>query len=572
MFGGMTPGQVFGDTWEYDGLDWYPVATLHSPGACHRAALAFDELRGVVVLRTGDGLADPCTNPNSTWEYDGTDWTQITPLGSPPPSGGPSLVWDPVILKTILFAGGQAWGYDGTSYVLLHDFSCGNRPLELDRFRYSYVGGVVMEDGSLSFSPTSEWEDASMDRQNLVLESPSQRQMSQTPLTFMQSTGTVLLFGGFEYCSGNTYTDTWAYFLDSDGDGHADAVDCAPGNPSIHPGATESCDCIDNNCDNQVDEGFDLGVPCTVGDGDCERTGATVCSAEGTGTVCDASPGTPMAFFRDQDGDGYGEPSTTAVQCSAPAGYVNISGDCNDLAPDIHPGALEACNGIDDDCDNSTDEDADGVDTDGDSIHNACDNCEGVVNPTQMDTDGDGLGNSCDTCPFIGNPDQVDFDHDGRGDACDNCATDYNTYQDDFDEDSAGDACDNCVFFYNSDQRDCDSDGEGDLCDLNDGVIVLLFTDPNYIEWQEEAGFTSWNVYEGDLDVLRATGVYTQVPGSNPLAERHCGETVPWVDDFDMPPTGKAVFSLVAGVQNGVEGSLGQDGRGVERPNGQPCP
>ena len=79
-------------------------------------------------------------------------------------------------------------------------------------------------------------------------------------------------------------------------------------------------------------------------------------------------------------------------------------------------------------------------------------------------------------------------------------------------------------------------------------------------------------MYEGDLDVLKGTGAYSQAPGSNPLAMRHCGETVPWAEDFDHPPSGKTVFSLVTGVANGVEGSLGQDGRGVERPNTNPCP
>ncbi len=39
-----------------------------------------------------------------------------------------------------------------------------------------------------------------------------------------------------------------------------------------------------------------------------------------------------------------------------------------------------------------------------------------------------------------------------------------------------------------------------------------------------------------------------------------------------MPPVGKTVFSLVAGVANGVEGSRGQDSHGVERPNANPCP
>ena len=56
------------------------------------------------------------------------------------------------------------------------------------------------------------------------------------------------------------------------------------------------------------------------------------------------------------------------------------------------------------------------------------------------------------------------------------------------------------------------------------------------------------------------------------LAKPHCVVTVTPVDDVDHPLRGKTVFSLVTGVQNGVEGSLGRDSTGRERPNGNPCP
>jgi hypothetical protein len=37
-------------------------------------------------------------------------------------------------------------------------------------------------------------------------------------------------------------------------------------------------------------------------------------------------------------------------------GYSTCDGDCNDGNDDIHPGAVELCNGIDDDCDDAIDE------------------------------------------------------------------------------------------------------------------------------------------------------------------------------------------------------------------------
>ena len=42
---------------------------------------------------------------------------------------------------------------------------------------------------------------------------------------------------------------------DQDGDGFVNGADCAPTDPSIHPGAEEICDGKDNDCDDAVDEG-----------------------------------------------------------------------------------------------------------------------------------------------------------------------------------------------------------------------------------------------------------------------------------------------------------------------------
>ena len=272
--------------------------------------------------------------------------------------------------------------------------------------------------------------------------------------------------------------EVFASCVDGDGDGVFSncgaSRDCDDTSPAVHPGALEICNGIDDNCDSQIDEGYVVGTACTVGTGDCARSGVLVCAADGSAVVCNVAAGTPVTFYWDVDGDGYGDPLSAATQCSVPAGYITVGGDCNDRDPAVHPGAAEICNAVDDNCNAEVDEDAQGEDSDGDGVHNACDNCRFAYNPGQVDTDGDGSGNSCDNCTFDGNPDQSDTDYDQIGNVCDNCPTEYNPNQTDLDLDSAGDACDNCAFAFNPDQRDFDHDGEGDLCDLDDGLLLRV--------------------------------------------------------------------------------------------------
>ena len=62
-------------------------------------------------------------------------------------------------------------------------------------------------------------------------------------------------------------------------------------------------------------------------------------------------------FFKDADGDGYGNPNDSIKTCTQPAGYVADSTDCDDTKASVHPGATEICgNGIDDNCNGQIDE------------------------------------------------------------------------------------------------------------------------------------------------------------------------------------------------------------------------
>jgi len=221
---------------------------------------------------------------------------------------------------------------------------------------------------------------------------------------------------------------------DDDNDLAADELDCGPFDPEVKPGAEEICNGKDDDCDAVIDEGFN--------DNDSDA----------------------LADCIDEDDDNDGFPDLA---------------DCGPVDKAVFPGAIEVCDGIDNDCDFSTDEsfsdtDGDGAadcvddDVDGDGISNVQDNCPAVSNAGQEDSDGDGFGDACDpdpdgdgipegldNCPGLFNPGQKDLDGDGVGDPCD----------DDVDGDSLPDSMDNCALVANPGQEDQDEDGVGDACD-----------------------------------------------------------------------------------------------------------
>jgi hypothetical protein len=197
------------------------------------------------------------------------------------------------------------------------------------------------------------------------------------------------------------------YLFDKDHDGYKSTPfggkDCNDNNADVHPGAAESCDGIDNNCDGVIDEeitrsfcrDLDLdghGDPTQTvyscappaqyveSEDDCNDddpstyTGA-VEQCDGIDNDCDGIIDEDISlerYYLDADDDGFGDFRVQEIDCAAPPGYTDAWGDCDDDDPDSNPNAQEQCNGIDDDCDGAID--------------------DGLLLPYYPDRDGDGYG------------------------------------------------------------------------------------------------------------------------------------------------------------------------------------
>ena len=326
--------------------------------------------------------------------------------------------------------------------------------------------------------------------------------------------------------------------LDLDGDGFTTLDDCDDNDAAVNPAADEVCDGEDNNCDGVTDT-----------------------------DAIDAS-----TYYTDADADGFGDPAAPVTSCDDAPLLVTDSTDCDDDDRAIFPGAVEVCDGADNNCDGLTDDDDPALDLttattwyrdlDGDghgnegssreaclgaadeaSVGDDCDDGDAAVSPSAQevcgggDEDCDGLiddeDDSIDPTSLVSSFYDTDGDGYGSAAAPDACVVPSGAVP------SSGD-CD--------DERDDVNPGAGELCDERDNDCDGLVDDDD--DTLDASSATAYYL-DGDGDGFgdeSAPGLACEPPAGSLSVGGDC-------DDGDMSVNPDAVELCSSGVDEDCDGS-----------------
>ncbi|MCW1913392.1 hypothetical protein OJ996_07400 [Luteolibacter sp. GHJ8] len=169
------------DTWEWDGKVWLKRNPANRPPPMSSFGIAYDSIRGRTVVFGGYKDTPPNYQPgyevihNDVWEWDGNDWTKITPPSSPPARLNPIMCFDSIRGEVLMLGGGNfnpepsdyygarktLWGWNGSQWTQRGVLPNGNQSpfvSGFNAFGFDPVRGVAVLFGHFDDTSYPVWE------------------------------------------------------------------------------------------------------------------------------------------------------------------------------------------------------------------------------------------------------------------------------------------------------------------------------------------------------------------------------------------------------------------------------
>ena len=215
LFGGFE-GYFYNDTWEFNGSNWTELYPPTSPPPLDHASMAWDPVDGYMVLF--GGLAPTNSSYDATWKFANGTWTQLSLNQSPSERWGAAFTWDATDGYLVLFGGcwestelNDTWSFVDGAWTEIAKKSAPTAREDPGFAFDALLGKVVMfggwsiASGYQAFDDTWEYVGGAWSEVNLTA-APSPRGFPE--MAYLPTLGTVVLYGG-ENATFHIFQDTW---------------------------------------------------------------------------------------------------------------------------------------------------------------------------------------------------------------------------------------------------------------------------------------------------------------------------------------------------------------------------
>lgn len=228
LFGGFSDCIFPSDTWTWNGSSWRRVQTSTSPAGRIDGSMAYDATRGVTFLFGGRETGGFNNFLDDSWTFDGSNWTQQSPLLSPSRRIAAGIAYDDASAEVVLFGGSvedalgelassdETWTWNGSEWRLeaavIRPAARAGPSMSRDAQGRPVLFGGADATGNV-FSDTWRWNGQLRIWEQIAMAGAGPSPRLSASMGYDAASQRTILFGGGR--GGEALGETWA--LDADG-------------------------------------------------------------------------------------------------------------------------------------------------------------------------------------------------------------------------------------------------------------------------------------------------------------------------------------------------------------------